>query len=221
MAGCLRGCVGAVGTATIVLAVAWGGWRYGGAVFPVVERWAGVTPRERVAEGPRPSQTIADDALDRFNTFRTAGSGDSTLSLSALELTSIVRYALPGIMPEGVSEPMVDMRDDRLTLSADVAVGAFPELPAMDEVRGILPDTVRIAMNATLLNLDRNHAALVFDGVEASGIPLPDRVIPGILDLLGRVNRAGLPRSAIAIPLPRGIGNAYTEGGALVFVSAD
>jgi hypothetical protein len=221
VAGCLRGCVGAVGTATVLLVVAWGGWRYGGSLFPTVERWAGVTPRERIDDGPQPTQAIADDALDRFNAFRTAGLGGSTLSLSALELTSIVRYALPGIMPEGVADPTVSIRDDRLALSAEVAVDAFPDLPAIGEVKGLLPDTVRIEMGATLLSLDRNYAALVFDGVEASGIPLPDRVIPGILEVLGRSDREGLPRRALAIPLPQGVGNAYARDGALVFVSAD
>jgi len=218
--GCIRGCLGLVGVGAVLLAAAYGGWRYGGDVFPGVERWVGGSATE-VADGPAPSQAIADSALERFNAFRMAGLTDSTLSLTDLELTSIARYALPGIMPEGVREPTIELDGDRIVLSALVAVDAFPEIPALDEVAGLLPDTVRIEMRSSLLLLNSSYAALVFDGVEASGIPLPARVIPGILQSLGRTDRPGLPKSALAIPLPTGIGNAYAADGALVFESAD
>ena len=220
MSGCIRGCAGLAGTATVLLVVAYAGWRYGGDVFPQVERWLGDGAAE-IAEGPVPSQAIADSALERFNTFRTAGLADSTLALNDLELTSIVRYALPGIMPDGIREPTIRLDGDRVVLSARVAVDAFPDIPAVSEISGLLPDTVRIEMRSNLLRLNSSYAALVFDGVEASGIPLPDRVIPGILDSLGRSDRPGLPRSALAIPLPTGIANAYAADGALVFESAD
>lgn len=220
MGGCMRGCLGFVGAGAVILVVAYGGWRYGGEIFPQLERWVGDNSTA-AAEGPVPSQEIADSALERFNAFRTAGYSDSTFALTDLELTSIVRYALPGIMPDGIREPTINLKDDRVILSARVAVAAFPEIPAADELAGLLPDTVRIEMRSNLLRLDASWAALVFDGVEASGIPLPDRVIPGILESLGRSDRPGLPRGALAIPLPTGIGNAYATDGALVFESAD
>jgi len=216
----MRGCLGLAGASAILLVAAWGGWRFGDDIFPTLERWV-ASSQVAEASGPAPSQAIADSALERFNTFRTAGLADSRMTLDELELTSIVRYALPGVMPAGVREPTVELDGDRVLLSARVAVDAFPDLPALDEVAGLLPDTVRILMRSNLLAFDANHAALVFDGVEASGIPLPDRVIPSILQSLGRTDRSGLPRSALAIPLPTGIGGAYASDGAIVFVSAD
>lgn len=220
MSGCLRGCLVTAGTAAVVLVVAWGGWRYGGEVFPRIERWvAASTPAQ--AAGEPPSREIADEALERFNAFRTEGRADSTLRLSAVELTSIVRYSLLEFMPEGVREPTVEFEGDRIVLSALVALDAFPEMPGMQEVESLLPDTVRIRMRSSLLRLDGEHAALVFDSVEASGIPLPDRVIPAILESLGRTDRPGLPRSALAVPLPSGIGTAYAADGALVFVATE
>ncbi len=220
MTGCLRGCLVSTGAAVVLLAAAWGGWRWGGEIFPRLEQWV-ASPAAEADAGPAPSREIADDALERFNGFRTAGRSDSTLYLSAVELTSIVRYSLPEFMPEGVREPTVDFEDDRVVLSALVALAAFPDVPGMREVEALLPDTVRIRMRSTLLRLDAEYAALVFDGVEASGIPLPDRVIPSILASLGRTDRPGLPGSALAVPLPSGIGSAYTADGSLVFVSTE
>jgi len=220
MSGCLRGCLVTTGAVTVLLVAAWGGWRYGGEVFPRLERWVG-TPPASATFGPQPSQEVAEDALDRFHTFRTAGVADSTFYLSGPELTSIVRYSIPQLLPDGVREPTVELDGDRVTLSARVAVGAFPEVQSVQEVVSLLPDTVRIEMRSSLLRLDGRYAALVFDGVEASGIPLPNRVIPAILESLGRTDVPGLPRSALAVPLPSGIASAYAAEGSLVFVSTE
>lgn len=218
MSGCLRGCLVGTGAATILLVAAWGGWRYGGEVFPTLERWV-ATPAPSAPTGLQPSRELADDALDRFNAFRTAGAPDSTLRLSAAELTSIVRYSIPQLLPEGVQEPTVELDGDQVILSARVAIDAFPDVQSVQDVVSLLPDTVRIEMRASLLRLDGEYAALVFDGVEASGIPMPDRVIPAILASLGRSDVPGLPRTALAVPLPTGIRSAYAAEGSLVFVS--
>lgn len=215
MTGCARGCMGSVGTGLLLLVVAWAGWRWGGELFPRIESFVG---NESVAQqsSVEPSAAIAEEALGRFNAFR-LGDTDSTFALTDLELTSIVRYALPGVIPNGVSRPAVEVRDDRLILSARVAISAFPDLPALNEVKGLLPDTVRIEMTASLLPFDAGHAALVVDGVEASNIPLPGRVIPGILETLGRQPLPGLPSTALAVPLPNGIRQAWASEGSLVF----
>ncbi len=216
MTGCARGCLGFAGTGLLLLVVAWAGWRWGGELFPRIERFMG--SETTASSEVQPSPAIAEDALERFNAFRIAQT-DSVFELTELELTSIVRYALPGVIPNGVSTPTVEVREDRLVLSARVAVSAFPELPAIDEIRNLLPDTVRIEMTATLLPFDPAHAALVIDGAEASNIPLPARVIPGILEALGRQPRPGLPSTALAVPLPQGIRQAWASNGALVFRS--
>ncbi|MDT8367707.1 MAG: hypothetical protein RQ745_00765 [Longimicrobiales bacterium] len=209
-----------VGGLTLLLVVAWGGWRFGGTIFPRIEGWivAGPAPNESASV---PSQEIADDALARFNSFRVGSSGDSVFSLTDLELTSIVRHALPGLMPDGVRDATVEVGEDRILLSARVALDAFSEIAAVRDVSAFLPDTVQIEMTSSLLRLDAHHAALVVDGVTAAGMPLPDRLIPDILSALGRTERPGLPSTALALPLPPGIGRAYTAEGALVFESTE
>ena len=55
--------------------------------------------------------------------------------------------------------------------------------------------------------------------VEAARIPLPERMVPGILAALGRKDREGLPSDAMVIPLPEGIGGAYVENEQLILVA--
>ena len=196
--------------------VAYGGFRWGDRIFPALERWAG---ERRVEAGPVPSPGLAEATLDRLEVFRRGGAGEERLVLGGPELSSVVRYALPGILPPGVEEPTVAFREDDLLLSARVAVAAFPDLPALDEVLGLLPDTVTIEMRANLFPFGTGRSALHVESVEASQIPLPSRMVPGILAALGRRDVEGLPRDALVVPLPDGVGSAFVEGGRLILVA--
>ena len=41
MRGCLKGCLGTVGSVVVVAAIAYAGWRWGDPFFPEVDRWLG------------------------------------------------------------------------------------------------------------------------------------------------------------------------------------
>jgi hypothetical protein len=174
---------------------------------------------------------LAEATLDRFEAFRTgSGSGgagegsagegsEERLHLGAAELSSVLRYALPGMVPPGVYEPAVGLEDGRVILSARVATSALPDLPALNEVVGLLPDTVGIVMHGALLPFRPNFAALQVEGVEASRIPLPGRMIPPILAALGRSPLEGLPPHALAVPLPTGLSRVFVDRDRLVLVA--
>lgn len=215
--GCLRSCSTWVVVGLTGVSVAYAGFRWGDRVFPTLERWAGSDGAVEV--GPVPSPGLAEATLDRFEDFRDGRLPEGRLLLGGAELTSVIRYSLPGLLPPGVDEPLVDFQDQSMLLSARVAVSAFPDLPALDEVLGLLPDTVMIEMRASLFQLGADHAALHVERVEASRIPLPGRMVPGILEALGRADRPGLPRDAMALPLPDGVDSAFVQDGHLVLVA--
>jgi hypothetical protein len=201
----------------VATAVAYAGWRWGEPVFPRLERALGRADPAAESVGPTPSPQLAEATLDRFEAFR-SGEGER-LVLGGAELSSVVRYSLPGIIPPGVEEPTVVLRGGKVLLGARIALAAFPDLPALDEVAGLLPDTVDIQLRGTLLPFDEGHAAFHVERVEASRVPLPSRTIPGILRALGRVHREGLPPDALAVPLPGGLASAYVEEDSLVLVA--
>ena len=138
--------------------------------------------------------------------------------MSDEELSSVVRYAVPGILPPGVSEPEVTFDGGILTLSARVAIESFPDLPALDQVVGILPDTVPVRMEGELASFGKESVIFRVRHVEAGPIPLPERLIPRMLNALGRRNRDGLPREALHLPLPMGISSVYVSEDSLVLV---
>lgn len=204
----------------VLLLVAYAGFRWGPLVFPRLERLVGIQSASPVAEEAEtgPSAELADRTLDRFEQFR-KGEGEGRIALNGLELSSVVRYALPGLVPPGVEDPMVTLSDGRVRLSARVATGAFPRLPRLDDVVGILPDTLDVVMEGSLVPLDPEHLALIVDHVEASRIPLPRRMIPEILAGFGRERSNGLPDDALAVPMPTGLRSVYVQRDSLVLIA--
>jgi hypothetical protein len=174
-------------------------------------------------EEPAPAVTpeLAGETLDRVDRLRSEGSPGEELLLGDAQLSSVIRHALPGILPEGVDTPEVEVRDGRLRLSAVVATGAFPELPRLEEMVGFLPDTVPIRMTGTITSTDGSTAVLLVEGIQAARIPLPARFTPEILGALGREDREGLPPNALLLPLPSGLRSVYVRQDSLVLVADD
>jgi hypothetical protein len=214
--GCLKGCLGRAWFLSLLVVAALVGWRWGPTVFPRVQGWLG---EEEVEVEVVPSPELAEAAVDRFERFRRGESGDQ-LSLSAAEVVSVIRYSAPGMVPGGVSEPVVEFRDGVVSLSARVAVEAFPGLPTLDGILGFLPDTVSIEVEGALSPLDEDGIALVVHGVHASFIPvpLPDGMTPKILTALGRRHVDGLPEDALPFPKPNGVQSAHVLRDRLVLV---
>jgi hypothetical protein len=209
----LRSCVGrllilaALGAAA---AAAW--WNYP----ELLDRVRAFRSQEAAPAAPSPE--LADATLDRFEAFQAGGAGDE-MRLGDAELSSLVRYSLPGMLPPGVDEPSVRVSDGRIHLAARVALEALPDVPALREVVGLLPDTVPVEIGGTLAPFEVERAALHVDRIEASRIPLPTRYIPEILSALGRTHAENLPPDALLVPLPRGLEAAYVLRDSLVLVA--
>lgn len=229
MGGCLKGCLGRIVTVVALLVAVVVGWRYAPDDWrqrvddlraQVVEIAGDVTDGANGgAEESAATPALAEATLDRVERFRAGSAPDDELTLGADEVSSVVRYAFPGILPQGLTDPSVSMRDGRITLSARVARDAFPEIPSLEDVVGLLPDTVPIRMAGSLGPRDRSSATLYVDDVQAARVPLPDRFIPEILRALGREDRDGLPPHAMVVPLPQGLQAVWVRRDSLVLVA--
>lgn len=204
----------------VLLGVAYAGFRWGPAVVPRLGRLAGLVTAGAEAGGGGArveglSPELAEAALDRFERFR-GGEGGGRLALGGTELSSVVRYALPGLVPRGVADPTVSLREGRVRLSARVATETFARLPRLEEVMGLLPDTVLVEVEGTLAPLDQAFLALRVDKVEASGIPIPRRLFSDVLAGLALEGPPSLPADALAVPIPDGVASVSVQNDSLV-----
>jgi len=204
----------------LLLAAAYAGWRWGPVVFPRVEAWIEARAGSQEA-AEEPSEAIAQETLDRFEAFRRSSGPGERLALGTTELRSVLRYRMPGVIPPGVSDPDVALRDGRVLISGRVAVASFPDLPALDGVLGFLPDTLTLEVEGSLIPLEQEERflGLVVHRVEAARIPLPRRLIPELLEGLGREYVGGLPEDALSVPLPDGLERVYVLRDSLILVS--
>ena len=75
---------------------------WGPAVFPRVQDWLGLNAGERLEE-IESSPELADSVMARVQEFR-RGEARDQLALGERELTSVLRYSVPGLIPGGCFE---------------------------------------------------------------------------------------------------------------------
>ncbi len=182
----------------------------------IQQAWRDVQPTAGEVEAPATPE-LADAAEEKLARLRGGEQGE--IALSGVELESLLRYRYAGALPGFIDSTRVRLAGDRLRVRARVPAERLPALDALGAVADFLPDTASVEIEGRLFSLDDRHAALAIDGVQIADIPIPRRLVPGLLDRLGRSPAAGLPADALAVPLPRGVAAAYVRGDSLVLVS--
>ncbi|MGQ0814327.1 MAG: hypothetical protein ACT4O1_07655 [Gemmatimonadota bacterium] len=156
----------------------------------------------------------ADRKLDDLKDGR-----QTSVALTELELQSLLLFKYRELLPAFIDAPKIELNNDKIEITGRVPVDRLPSVSEIGEAATFLPDTTEIAVVGELLPLNGRRAALAVDKVSAARIPLPQRLIPGALRRLGRKDEPGLPKDALAIPLPPGADAAYVRGDSLVFVA--
>ena len=210
-------------TRTVVLLVAilaaYVGWKWGGAVFPRVEAGLGIGQAGESGEREYPvTRETAARAEGRIDAFRV--SDDAELRLESSEVSSLLRFSTPGIVPAGVLDPSVSFNEDRMEIRARVVPALIPDLPRLGGIAGILPDTLQVVVESSLDLFGDRGSMLVVEGIEVEGWPVPAQTVPEILEALGRKRPPGTPASAVIVPALGGLKGAYIEDGRLVLVRA-
>lgn len=200
----------------VAVLAAYGGWRWGDRLFPRVEGMLGIG-RTEVTEPPVSAEAAAR-AMERIEGFQ--GSAEPELRLRSSEVSSLLRYSVPGMVPAGVLEPFVVFEGDRLEIRARVLPARFSDLSRLSGIAGILPDTVDVVVDGSLALFDGEGSVLVVEAIEVQGWPVPSRAVPEILGSLGRGPPPGAPASAVRLPALGGVKGAYVEDGELVVVRA-
>ena len=207
MFGFLKSLVGKLVGLILLVAAAYAGWQWGPDFFPRVHDWL-ARSKAGVSEEILATPELADSVMFLVQEFR-GGDGPDQLVLGEEELTSVLLYSVPGLIPVGVSGPEVRLSEGRVHGRARVALDAFPDLPDLGPIIGMLPDTLDVGFEASLMPFGERRAALLVHSLNASRIPLPGRLIPEILTAMGRTQEPGLPPEALLVSLPSGLASAY------------
>jgi hypothetical protein len=166
---------------------------------------------------PVASPELADLAERKLDDLRTGAAPQAVLS--AVELESLIAFRYPGMLPAFLDAPAVELQGERLRLRARVPVDKLPDIEGLGPAAAFLPDTTELTVSGRLLPLQPGRVAFAIDDVSAQRFPLPRRLVPSALERLGRRDEPGLPRDAMALPLPPGAASAYVRRDSLVLIA--
>ena len=183
-------------------------------MFPRAEEMLGIDRPEETA--PEATPEIAARAQERIESFLKGG--EPELRLEGVEVSSVLRHMIPGMVPGGVREPLVLFRDDRVEFHAKVVRARIPDVPDLKLALGILPDTFAVEVGGTLMPFGDSGAVFMISRVRAEGVPLPRRVFRAVLAGMVPEERRGLPIEAVPVPMPEGFQGAYVQDGALMLI---
>jgi hypothetical protein len=182
-------------------------------------RWQTLRADPAAADATRDRATaeLAQQAQSKLDAVR---SGEQTqASFTTDELQSLLVYKYRQLLPAFVDSPNVALEGDRIRLRMRVPVDRLPSVNELGEVGALLPDTAELDVRGQLLPSAEGQLAFAVDAVSAHRIPLPRRLVPSALEMLGRRDSPGLPADAILVPLPKGARAAYVRGDSLVLLS--
>jgi hypothetical protein len=178
---------------------------------------------------PRTTEAvIAQLTVDRLELFRTGNAG-SELSLDAAELTAVVRHALPGLLPAGVTQPVIHLVDGHVVIRVRVAAQIYPGVSPFAAVLDVFPDTLDIAIEGHLQGR-ANHLALGIDRATAERVPIPRSLLAAIVAAIVRESAlsggepttdGGESSAELRLSWPRGIGTVEVVGDRLVVKRAE
>ena len=196
-----------VGCLTVIAAVALGAWHYRGEISAALGRV------EIAAPSGEPSESLARAAEEKLMSL--AGSDEAEVSLTEVELQSLLSYRVTPHLPSGIEDPLVRVQDSVVVLSALLRPDQLDQYAPPDLLRQFLADTARAA--AILLPGIRRPGTgqVTVSGLQAGALIVPSVMIPFILQ---SVQIPGLDASGsdILVPLPGRVSAIEVAGGAVV-----
>ncbi len=138
---------------------------------------AAVAAIERV--DPALEARIAGRTVDRVQLFRT-GNGGGGMSLTGAELTAVLRHVVPGMIPDGVTEPTIRLSDGRLLIDVLLSSEAYPGAMQLAALLEVIPDTLAVRLEGTLFR-DRGQVVFAVDGGWADGVPIPRPILGALV----------------------------------------
>jgi len=221
--GILGGMVRSLVRLLILLAIVAAAWFYREPLLDlghaVADRWTELRRTDAATAVPveLASPELAAVAQAKLDDLK--GGLAARAAFSTAELQSLLEYRYRGLLPAFVDSPRVALVGDRVRLRVRVPVSRIPRARELGDIADLLPDTTDLLVDGRILPAADGNIAFAVDDVTAHRIPLPHRLVPMVLEVLGRRPGSGLPDDAISIPLPAGANAAYVRADSLVLLA--
>lgn len=203
----VRSCLARIGCLTVVVVLAGAAWIWRG---PLLAWWH---QRDRPVASAAPSPDLARTSGRKLEAFL-EGRGPARVSFDQAELQSLASYRFRDSLPPGLTDPKVTLGDSTLEASAAIQVERLMHGKAPDGLRTLLGDSARVSAELRPTVDRRGVLVLGIGHVSAGGLPIPDLMVPWLLQQTGLSNGHG-PGRALELAVPPDLKAVRVEGGRL------
>ena len=193
------------------------GWWAAATVAVLTFAWAVARPGESpLQESPSGFAMVevegATRVLEQVSAVR-AGT-TSSASFTGEELTSLLVHGVPGLLPEGVIEPRVEIQAGLVVVHARVVVADFAAADELKTLRAVLPDSADVVISGRVDTAADGAVFYRMDGARFERVPVPGPVLKAVLAKLPY--RGGSSSATIRVRPPSGVGLVYAAGDRLI-----
>lgn len=187
----IKNCLARVGCLALILGVLGAGWLFRDDI-------AGLWRQLEITSSSKPSEELAQRAASKLEDLARRD-GPGALRLSQAEIQSLLTYRAGPLLPEGISEPIVELGDSTLVLSARVDPGGLQDLASPEMVERLFSDSARVLVELRPDVLPPGVARVEVVTLQAGSIVVPTMMLPWILDSL---EMPGVETSGVTLLLP-------------------
>ena len=212
----IKNCLARIGCLALILVVVAGGWFFRDDI-------SGWWRRLEITSASQPSEDLAERATLKLEAAMASGDGGWKLELNQAEIQSLLTYRAEPILPGGISEPVVELRDSTVLLSARVDPRRLEGLASPEVVERLFSDSAKVVVELWPGVVAPGVARVEIVTLQAGSIVVPSMMVPWILESIempgvettgvmlllptpGRVTRFEIEKGKLVLELARGDG---------------
>lgn len=207
----IKNCLARIGCLSLILVIAAGGWLFRDDI-------AGWLRQLEITSASQPSEDLAERATVKIDAL-TRRDGERRLELNQAEIQSLLTYRAEPMLPAGIREPVVELRDSTVLFSARVDPRGLEGLASPEVVERLFSDSAQVIVEVQPGVLAPGIARVEIITLQAGSIVVPSLMIPWILESIEMpdVETTGV---TLLLPTPGRVARFEVEAGRLVLEMA-
>ena len=189
--GMIKNCLARIGCLTLILVVVAGGWLFRDDI-------AGWWRQLEITSASQPSENLAERATSKLEAMASRD-GPQRLELGQAEIQSLLTYRAEPMLPAGISDPVVELRDSTLLLSARVDPRGLEGLASPEVVERLFSDSAKVVVELLPGVVAPGVAQVEIVTLQAGSIVVPSMMVPWILE---SIEMQGVETTGVMLLLP-------------------
>lgn len=204
----IKSCLSKIGCLTVLVLAGAGAWYF---QDDIGDWWDRVLTRLEIAAPTEPSESAAERAEKKLLRL---GEGSTSVRLTEVELQSLFTYRLAPLLPAGVSDSQVEIRDSTVVISSLLQPADLSNVADEDVLSRFLGDSTRVTTELKPGVFTAGVARLEVEALQAGALAIPSPMIPFILRSL-RIAGVETSGRALLVPAPTELRRITVRDGAI------